>query len=187
MRRHLDPKNNTNQTRSPQEVWLDVEGTAKMKMVVQMGSFLCFSCFISNHNRIYNQHQPTISIHFRDHFGIYKVGGQSETVWGFWSPGCVPTLPAFEQLWRSVEPILLDKLIWRWLVVFQGIPHQKLTCQQKTHHWKMYFLLKLGMFQCHVSFQGSNWCAKKCDVFFVCKLRTGIYKLLGNFIMIFFW
>ena len=37
-----------------------------------------------------------------------------------------------------------------------GYPPKQLTCQQKTHHWKMYFLLKLGIFQCHVSFQGSE-------------------------------
>ena len=30
----------------------------------------------------------------------------------------------------------------------------KLTWQWKIHHLKMYFLLKIGIFQCHVSFQG---------------------------------
>ena len=29
----------------------------------------------------------------------------------------------------------------------------KLTCQWNTHHLKMYFLLKMGISQCHVSFQ----------------------------------
>ena len=33
---------------------------------------------------------------------------------------------------------------------------RKLTWQWEIHHLKMYFLLKLGIFQCHVSFQGCN-------------------------------
>ena len=50
----------------------------------------------------------------------------------------------------------LEFLLMPVVFVFgRDIPPQKLTCQQKTHHWKMYFLLKLGIFQCHVSFQGS--------------------------------
>ncbi len=33
-------------------------------------------------------------------------------------------------------------------------PPRKLAWQWKIHHLKLYFLLKMGMFQCHVSFQG---------------------------------
>ena len=33
---------------------------------------------------------------------------------------------------------------------------QTLTWQRKIHHLKMYFLLKIGIFQCYVSFQGVN-------------------------------
>ena len=36
--------------------------------------------------------------------------------------------------------------------IFRGV--KKLTWQWKIHHLKMYFLLKMGIFQCHVSFQG---------------------------------
>ena len=35
-------------------------------------------------------------------------------------------------------------------------PPIKLTWQWKIHHQKMYFLLKIGIFRCHVSFQGCN-------------------------------
>ncbi len=34
--------------------------------------------------------------------------------------------------------------------------HPKLTRQWKIHHLKMYFLLNMGIFQCHVSFPGCN-------------------------------
>ncbi len=35
-------------------------------------------------------------------------------------------------------------------------PPRKLTWQWKIHHLKMYFLLKMVILQCHVSFQGCN-------------------------------
>ena len=35
-------------------------------------------------------------------------------------------------------------------------PAWKLTWQWKIHHLKMYFLLKMGIFRCYVSFQGCN-------------------------------
>ena len=37
------------------------------------------------------------------------------------------------------------------------LPPRKLTWQWKIHHLKMYFLLNMGIFQCHVSFQGCRW------------------------------
>ena len=38
------------------------------------------------------------------------------------------------------------------------LPSGKLTWQWKLHHLKMYFLLKMGIFQCHVSFLGcKDW------------------------------
>ncbi len=37
-----------------------------------------------------------------------------------------------------------------------SLPSRKLRWQWKIHHLKMYFLLKMGIFQCHVSFQGST-------------------------------
>ena len=36
---------------------------------------------------------------------------------------------------------------------FYEVPSRKLTYHWKIHHLKMYFLLNMGMFQCHVSFQ----------------------------------
>ena len=44
----------------------------------------------------------------------------------------------------------LTKVMWDWWVLHP----RKLTCQGKPHHLKMYFLLKMGIFQCHVSFHG---------------------------------
>ncbi len=38
---------------------------------------------------------------------------------------------------------------------------QKLTWQWNIHHFKMYFLLKMGIFQCHVSFQGCKMFNRK--------------------------
>ena len=37
---------------------------------------------------------------------------------------------------------------------FWGIPPRKLTWQWKINHLKIYFLLKMGMFHCHVYFLG---------------------------------
>ena len=37
-----------------------------------------------------------------------------------------------------------------------GVHPRKLTDQRKSHHLKMYSLWKIGIFQCHVSFQGCN-------------------------------
>ena len=34
---------------------------------------------------------------------------------------------------------------------------QKYVIQWKIHHLKMYFLLNIGIFQCHVSFQGNKF------------------------------
>ena len=38
---------------------------------------------------------------------------------------------------------------------------RKLTWQWTIHHLKMHFLLKIGIFQCHVSFQGCSYSFKK--------------------------
>ena len=46
---------------------------------------------------------------------------------------------------------------------------QKLTWHWKIHHLKMYFLLKTGTFQCHVSFQ-------RCMFFFGCFLGWPCYS-----------
>jgi len=35
-----------------------------------------------------------------------------------------------------------------------NVPTRKLTWQWKTHHLKMYFLVKIDIFQCHARFQG---------------------------------
>ena len=45
----------------------------------------------------------------------------------------------------------------------QMIPPKKLTWQENIHHLKMYFLLKIVMFQCHVSFQGCMWYVKSLE------------------------
>ena len=41
--------------------------------------------------------------------------------------------------------------------ILTGTVPRKLTWQWIIHHLKMHFLLKMEIFQCHVSFQGCNW------------------------------
>ena len=65
-----------------------------------------------------------------------------------------------EKLWGE-----MSRSKYAFLKKKKSLPPQKLTCQQKTHHWKMYFLLKLGIFQCHVSFQGSkSFCPLRIEI-----------------------
>ena len=40
--------------------------------------------------------------------------------------------------------------------ILVDVPARKLTWQWNIHHLKMYFLLNMVIFQCHVSFQGSS-------------------------------
>ena len=47
------------------------------------------------------------------------------------------------------------------------LPPKKLKRQWKLHHLKMYFLLKMGSFQCHVSFHGCMFvscCTQTCHI-----------------------
>ena len=53
---------------------------------------------------------------------------------------------------------------------FKEIPPGKLTWQWKTHYLKMYFLLKIGIFQCHVGF---HWGSKKTHLYhFWCAIHV---------------
>ncbi len=45
----------------------------------------------------------------------------------------------------------------RTCIFWKLYPPGKLTWQWKIHHLKRYFLLKIVIFQCHVSFRGCNW------------------------------
>ena len=57
-------------------------------------------------------------------------------------------------------------LSWYWSQVswLIRITKKKLTWQWKIHHLKMYFLLKMGIFQCNVSFQG---CITTCVLYMI--------------------
>ena len=65
-----------------------------------------------------------------------------------------------------LENILTSQELCRdfvtWSLGFESnmflLPPRKLTWQWKLHHVKMYFLLKMGIFQCHVSFHGCIPC-----------------------------
>ena len=52
-----------------------------------------------------------------------------------------------------------DSAEWIGSVYLAPLPPRKLTWQWKIHHLKIYFLLNMGIFQCHVSFQG---CTVSC-------------------------
>ena len=57
----------------------------------------------------------------------------------------------FLNLWDSSNLPSLDNLGW---LGEHDLPPGKLTCPLKITGWKMYFLLKMGNFPCHVSFHG---------------------------------
>ena len=42
------------------------------------------------------------------------------------------------------------------MLIFRGVPPKKITWQWNIHHFEDVFLLKMGIFQCHVNLQGSN-------------------------------
>ena len=80
-----------------------------------------------------------------------------------WSPApATPTVPSIIMPWCWSSQFSSSwSLSWssppsRWKNHHHlgNPPPKKLTWQWKIHHLKMYFLLKMGIFQCHVSFQG---------------------------------
>ena len=78
----------------------------------------------------------------------------------------------------GLEPIP-DSLIY--------IPPRKLTWQWKIHYLKMYFPLKMVIFQCHVSFQGCI--AKIIDQVVISKIPCVFVDPLGEMIQFdkYFW
>ena len=80
------------------------------------------------------------------------------------SPGSVTAdkTPSIFRTWRSYFKGDMFFLV-PWYVRLQRLVDKeqptprKPKWQWKIHHLKMYFLLKMGIFQCHVSFQGCNF------------------------------
>ena len=55
-------------------------------------------------------------------------------------------------------------MIWSLHNIIYIYAPRKLTCQWTTHHFKMHFLLKMGIFYCHLGFQGCI-CNYICNCF----------------------
>ncbi len=67
-----------------------------------------------------------------------------------------------------------EKPSMRWGIRFPKLPPRKLTWQWKHNHLKMHFLLKIGIFQCHVRFQGCS--PQKSDKHFLPEKIEGVLR-----------